>query len=186
MFSYTINNPNNFEIKTDNYYTIPFGYRCTSALACRYANIRKMSLPFDWTIPLTPNKIRKVLENNFEDFIPDVENGIFCNKYDIGLAHFNPDINTGIEEYKRRIDRFNTIINEKNKKFYFIFINYDYLNNINFRDDTYNDNIFNGMLDLEYFLKEKYNNIDYNILYFNFKHHNISENSNIINIIFYF
>ena len=39
------------------------------------------------------------------------------------------------------------------------------------------------MLDLEYFLKEKYKNIDYTILYFNFKHHNIPPNSNIINIV---
>lgn len=32
-------------------------------------------------------------------------------------------------------------------------------------------------------VKEKYTNIDYNILYFNFKHHNIPQNSNIINIV---
>jgi hypothetical protein len=109
MFSYVLNNPNNFVIKND-YVVIPFGHRCSSALACKYANIRKFSLPFDWTIPLFPNKIQKVLENNFNDFIPDVHNGIFCNKYDFILRHFNSNINNGVEEYKRRIDRFNNII----------------------------------------------------------------------------
>lgn len=39
------------------------------------------------------------------------------------------------------------------------------------------------MLELEKFITNKYINIDYNILYFNFKHHNIPTNSNIINII---
>ena len=181
MFSHKINNPNNTIIKND-YYVIPFGQRCTPALACKYANIRKFSLPFDWNIPLLPNKIQNVLENNFDDFIPDVKNNIFNNKYDICLAHFNSNINDGIDEYKRRIDRFNNIINQS-KKIYFIYINEDYLYNEQYRRDDFNDNIFNEMLELEKFIKNKYINIDYNILYFNFKHHNIPINSNIINIV---
>lgn len=42
MFSYKINNPNNFciDVKGD-YYAIPFGHRCTSALACKFAHMRK-------------------------------------------------------------------------------------------------------------------------------------------------
>ena len=183
MFSHIINNPNNFVIKND-YFIIPFGSRCTSALACKYANIRSFSLPFDWTIPLFPNKIQKVLENNFEDFIPDVYNGIFNNKYDFALAHFNTNINNGIEEYKRRIDRFINIINQP-KKIYFVYINEDYLFDNNYRKDEFNNNIFNEMLKLEKFIKDKYINIDYNILYFNFKHHNIPINYNIINIVLY-
>ena len=39
------------------------------------------------------------------------------------------------------------------------------------------------MLDLELFLKSKYVNIDFNILYFDFKEHIIPLNSNIINIV---
>ena len=181
MFSYVINNPNNFIID-DDYNVIPFGHRCSSALACKYANIRKFSLPFDWNIPLFPNKIQKVLENNFEDFIPDVYNGIFQNKYGFVLEHFNPNINNGVEEYKRRIDRFIDIMNQPRKK-YFIYINEDYLYDNSYRQDELNDNIFNEMLELEKFIKDKYINIDYNILYFNFKHHNIPTNSNIINIV---
>lgn len=181
MFSYLINNPNSLVI-TNDYVTIPFGHRCTSAIACKFANIRKFSLPFDWNFPLFPNKIQKVLENNFDDFIPDVYNGIFSNKYDFGLAHFNPNLHKGIEEYNRRIDRFNDIINQP-KKIYFVYINEDYLFDNIYRTDEFNDNIFNEMLELEKFIKDKYLNIDYNILYFNFKHHNIPTNSNIINIV---
>lgn len=181
MFSYIINNPNKFVIKND-YDIIPFGHRCSSALACKYANIRKFSLPFDWNRTLFPNKIVKVLENDFNDFIPDVHNGIFHNKYGITLAHFNPNINNGVEEYKRRIDRFIDIINQP-KKIYFVYINEDYLYDNSYRDNEFNDNIFNEMLELEKFITNKYINIDYNILYFNFKHHNIPNNSNIINIV---
>jgi hypothetical protein len=139
-------------------------------------------LPFDWTIPSFPSKIQKVLENNFDDFIPDVHNGKFNNKYNIGLAHFNTNINIGIEEYKRRIERFNNIIN-KNKKIYFVYINEDYLYNSNYRDNKFIDNNFNEMLKLEEFIKNKYINIDYGIIYFDFKSHNIPNNSNIINIV---
>jgi len=180
MFSYEINNPNNFAIKND-YVVIPFGHRCTSAIACKYANIRKFSLPFDWTSPLFPNKIQKVLENNFDDFIPDVHNGSFYNKYGVVLTHFNPNINDGIEEYKRRIERFIDIINQP-KKIYFVYINEDYLYNNNYRQDEFNDTVFNEMLELEKFINNKYINIDYNILYFNFKHYNIPIDSNIIGI----
>lgn len=182
MFSYTINNPNQIIIKKDEFVAIPFGHRCTSALACKYANIRNFSLPFDWTIPLFPKKIQKVLENNFDNFIPDVHKNIFRNKYDIGLAHFNENIDEGIEEYKRRINRFNNIINQP-KKIYFVYINEDYFYNADYRKESFNDNIFNEMLELENFLKTKYVNIDYNILYFDFKHHTIPKNSNIINIV---
>ena len=190
MFSYVINNPNNVVIKNDDYYAIPFGHRCSSALACKYANIRNFSLPFDWTIPLFPKKIQKVLKNNFDGFIPDnftveFDNYSYCifvNKYDINLSHFNSDIGKGIEEYKRRIVRFNDIINQT-KKIYFVYINEDYLYDNSYRQDEFNANIFNEMLELENFIKDKYKNIDYNILYFNFKHHNIPSNSNIINIV---
>jgi len=186
MFSHIIHNPNQFIISND-YHIIPFGHRCTSALACKYANIRKCSLPFDWINPLFPKKIKRVLENNFDDFIPNdfipySYNGFFNKKYDFALTHFNPDINNGVEEYKRRIARFNTIINQPTKK-YFIYINEDYIYDANYRNDEFNDTIFNDMLELECFIKEKYVNIDYNILYFNFKKHDIPTNSNIINIV---
>jgi hypothetical protein len=180
-FSFSINNPNNFLIAKD-YQMIPFGHRCTSALACKYANIRNTSLPFDWNMSVYPSKIIKVIENNFEDFIPDVHNNIFVNKYDIHLVHFNPNLNIGIQEYQRRINRFNTIINQA-KKIYFVYINEDYLYDDVYRLDEFNDKIFNEMLEFERFIKKKYTHIDYNILYFNFKQYDIPKDSNIINIV---
>jgi hypothetical protein len=183
MFSYKINNPNNFSIDVKgDYYAIPFGHRCSSALACKYAHMRKFSLPFDWTIPLYPSKIQKVLENDFEDYIPDVRNNVFVNKYDFELAHFNEDIDAGIEEYTRRIERFRDIIQHPKKK-YFVYINEDYFYDEKYRQNDFNDNIFNEMLELEKFIRNKYANIDYNILYFNFIEHNIPADSNIINIV---
>ena len=124
-FKYNIN-PNIIINNTEDYYVIPFGHRCSSALAIKYASLRKMSLPFDWTIPVFPKKIKNVLENNFKDFIPDVHNNIFRNKYDFGLAHFNNNIDEGIKQYERRIERFKKII-KGDTKMYFVYINEDYL-----------------------------------------------------------
>jgi hypothetical protein len=181
MFSYSINNPNNFVIQKTDYNVIPIGNKCATAIACNYANIRKMSLPFDWIVTF-PNQIQQILENNFHDFIPDVHNKVFSTKYKFVHIHFNPDVDTGIEECKRRIERFNVIINQPTK-IYFFYIHEAWLYNDKHREDQFNNNIFNKMLALEVFLKQKYTHIDYNILYFNFKHHNIPTNSNIINIV---
>jgi hypothetical protein len=188
MFSFSINNPNNFIIlndNTNNYNVIPFGHRCSSALASKYANIRNFSLPFDWGIPFYPNIIKNILANDFDGFTEftysDNNSYVSNQKYDFGSYHYNSDHNINVETFNRRIDRFNDIIIQS-KKIYFIYINEDYLYDNNYRNE-FNQNIFIDMLELEKFIKEKYINIDYNILYFDFKHHNIPKNSNIINIV---
>jgi hypothetical protein len=188
MFSYKIYNPNELAIIPDSH-VIPFGHRCSSALVCKYASLRKFSLPFDWTIPTFPGIIQEIIENNFQDFIPDVRNhkeevlnNNFPNRYGIVLSHFNGDIEEGIHEYNRRIERFNTILNES-KKLYFVYINEDYLYDPSYRNDSFNNRIFNEMRELETFLTTKYPTIDYAILYFNFKQHDIPASSNIINIV---
>lgn len=180
-FKYRINT-NIIINNNEDYYVIPFGHRCSSAIALKIASLRKMSLPFDWASPLFPKKIKNVLENNFEDFIPNVYNNIFKNKYDFSLTHFNKNIDEGIKQYERRIERFKKIIKE-DKKFYFVYINEDYLYNEKFREKEFNDNIFSQMLDLEVYLKKKYPKINFNILYFNFFEYNIPKESNIINIV---
>ena len=186
MFSYTINNPNNFIIENEEnyYYIIPFGHRCGTALACNYANIRKFSLPFDWGIPFFPQIIKNILENNFKNFTDFTyyKNITYNNIYNFSSGHYNDDHNINVETFNRRISRFNDIINQK-KKIYFVYFNEDYLYDENYRNDEFNNNIFNEMLLLENFIKNKYTNINYNILYFNFKYHNIPKNSNIINIV---
>ena len=45
-FKYNINS-NIIINNTEDYYLIPFGHRCSSALAIKFASLRKMSLPFD-------------------------------------------------------------------------------------------------------------------------------------------
>jgi hypothetical protein len=184
MFSHAIHNPNHFEIlnKDKDYNVIPFGHRCTSALACKYASLRKVSLPFDWTMPTYPDKIQQVLDADFEDFIPDVYNKKFINKYNIYLAHFNENVNVGVDEYRRRIDRFKRLIRSPTK-IYFVYIHEDYLYDPGYRKLHFNEDMFKKMLELETFLRTTYTNIDYNILYFNFKEHAIPETSNIINIV---
>lgn len=174
---------NKKNINTEKFYAIPIGPTCSSAIACKIANIRKFSLPFDWTIPSFPLKIKNVLENDFEDYIPDVKNNIYINKYDFELAHFNKDLEKGIEEYERRIDRFKNIIIDNEKNFYFIYINENYLYDELYRQKEFNDNILNELLELDNFIKNKYSYLNYNILYFNFIEDKIPENSNIINIV---
>lgn len=145
-------NPNIIINNTEGYYVIPFGQRCGSTLAIKFASLRKMSLPFDWTTLSFPKKIKNVLENNFKDFIPDVHN-IFRNKYDLSFPHFNNNIGEGIKQYERRIERFKKIILE-DKKLYFVYINENYLYNERFRKKEFNDNIFSEMLELELYLKK--------------------------------
>ena len=154
MFSYKINNPNNFIIKYDNCYIIPIGHRCATSLACIYAKIRNFSLPFDWGIPWYPKTVQKILENDFKDFcnFKCHENGYIHNPtYHFGSSHFNKDINILVDSYNRRIKRFNNIINEPKKK-YFIYINEDFLYNKTHREDIHCDKVFNELLELE---KEK-------------------------------
>jgi hypothetical protein len=184
MFSYIINNPNNFVIEND-YNIIPFGHRCSSAIVCKYANIRKMSLPFDWGLYFFPNTIQRILENNFIDFtnfVLDNDGAVRNYKYCFGSGHYSSNNDDNIAIFNRRINRFNDIM-KQNKKIYFVYTNEDYLYNKSFREDKFNDQMFNEMLELENFLKKKYTNINYNILYFSFKHHQVPKNSNIINIV---
>lgn len=184
MFSHTINNPKNFVI-TKDYIVIPFGYRCATALACKYANLRKISLPFDWGIPFFPSTIQKILTNNFNgftDFKYSDNKFIRNNVYGFGSDHYSKTHSINVETFNRRIERFKQIMTER-KKIYFVYINENYLYDTNYRQDKFVNDKFNEMLELEKFIKNKYTNIDYNILYFDFKHHNIPASSNIINIV---
>ena len=177
-----IYNPNSIVLNFEKYFVIPFGPRCTSAMITKFACLRKISLPFDWCAMIYPQMIKDVIENNFNNFIPNVKNNIFCNKYNFTLHHFNSDIEEGINEYTRRIERFRNLMNVKDK-IYFIYVNEDYLYNINFRNINFNNDIFNQMLELESYLKNKYVNLNYTILYFDFIKHDIPKESNIINIV---
>ena len=182
MFSFRIPNINKLKIERKNSNFVPFGHRCSSAVILNFSSLRKYSLPFDWTSPSYPKKIQSVIENNFDNFIPDVQNNIFCNKYDIFLAHFNKNIREGIKQYERRIERFKNIMRE-DKYFYFIYFNEDYLYDEKYRDENFSQNLFMEMLELEKYIKKKYNITNYNILYFDFIEYKVPNDSNIINIV---
>ena len=102
--------------------------------------------------------------------------------YNLTFRHNNITTDNDYNSFKRRIERFRDIIKHP-KKIYFVYINEDYFYDEEYRLNDFNDNIFNEMLELEKFIRNKYIGIDYNILYFNFKHHNIPSDSNIINVI---
>jgi hypothetical protein len=123
----------------------------------------------------------KGVKNNFEDFIPDVKNNVFRNKYGISLAHFPEDKDEGINQFKRRIKLFNEIF-QSNKTKVFVYINEDYIYSEKNRKKEFNDDIFSQMLELDLYLKEKLKN-NYIILYFHWKKEKIPSNSNIINVV---
>jgi len=186
MFSYTINNSNNLKITNHNYHVIPFGHRCGTAISCIYANIRKFALPFDWGIPWFPSTIHKVLQNNFDgiyDFTYHENSHNCINKtYNIGTQHFN-NLNEYVIKLTRRVNRWNHILQDPSHHIYFVYINEDYLYDPNYRTNKFNEKNFKEMVELECFLKQKYINLDYTILYFNFVKHDIPINSKIINIV---
>jgi len=181
-FTHSLANPNDLIIAKDDFHCVPFGNSCSSALACKYAGIRKASLPFDWAARTTPRKIKEVLESDFSDFIPDVHNNIFINKYDLSLPHFNPIVDDGIKETNRRIHRLLDILGSTTK-IYFVYVNDAYLVNGNYRQSHYTDTFFREMVDLELFLKKKFSAIDLVILFFDFKNHALPEDSNIVEFV---
>ena len=180
--SFAVNNSNNIVTNSNDCHLIPFGYNCAASLACNFANLRKFALPFDWVSPLPPDVIQNILENKLTDFIPDVRNGIFTNKYNCEFPHFNKNTEEGISAYERRITRFNDIMNDSKKK-YFICVNEYYLYSNTHRLPEWIHKNFTDMLNLDCYLKTKYVNMDYVIVYFSYTHHTIPVNHNIINII---
>ena len=124
-------------------------------------------------------KFRQAFKSSFQLFC---RTGLFENQFGIHLVHFNSNLYAGVEEYKRRIERFVDIVNRPNK-IYFVFIHEDYLYIDAYRNEEFNNALFNDMLDLEKYIKEKYIHIDYTILYLDFKHHPIPPNSKIFNIV---
>lgn len=188
-FSHTFNDEKvsliNFSSEGD---IIPIGSRCTSAIACHYANLHKESLPFDWTIPLTPDKSLDIIEKGFKGFIPSkiTIGERVVNEYGIGLAHFSEHTSTdeGVEVYKQRIARFNRVIQNTSKHKYFIYVNEDYLYNKNYRGKLFNKKKFDDVLALERYFKGNFPGLSFKILYFDFVNHEhrINESSSVIPI----
>lgn len=161
---------------------IPIGLRCTSAIATKSAGLRQCSLPFDWLDKAYPIKVRNVLEADFADFIPDVYQGQFINKYEIHFPHFNPDLEKGIQECVRRMDRFRSMLQTESMIF-FVYVNEDYLYNPMFRDPYVNQKMFEHMEEVDALLASKVCH-QYKILYIDFvQHESNSDTSHIESIV---
>ena len=183
MFSYTQHSVNaDVEFHPNaTYIIIPFGHRCTSAIACKMAGLRKCSLPFDWINSGYPAKLHHAIKDDFRHYIPDEyqdNQEAVMNKYDILLAHVNKNRDNGVAEYERRIQRFRDIIGNNTAK-YFVCIYEDYLYNAMHREKDYHQDVFQGILEFEKYYKATYGT-NFNILWFDFVKHDIPEDSNII------
>ena len=178
---YTINNPMKISFLTGKP-VISIGIRCTSAIACRYAGIRKVAMPFDWTIPTTPSIVQAILEEDFKDFIPDVANEKFINRYGIRLAHFNPDRNAGIEAMKRRISRCRQLLNTYSGRIYFVYTHEDYLYDPAHRATTYTTERYNEMIQLYNYMCDTFPRLDIVIIYIDFADHPRIPSANIVHV----
>lgn len=131
-------------------------------------------------------KIIQILENKFKGFIPDniSANCVVKNMYGIGLAHFSEPnkIQEGISIYKERINRFNNLMQSSSTK-YFIYVNEDYLYRQPNREESFDKNIFDEMLELERYLKVSYSHFLFKILYFDFMNHIVPQDSDIVPIL---
>lgn len=178
---YSILNPQNISFLKGKP-VISIGIRCTSAIACRYAGLRKMAMPFDWTIPTTPAVVQNVLQEGFKDFIPDVANELFVNKYGIRLAHFNPNRNMGIQAMKRRIARCMQLLNTYSGRIYFVYTHEDYLYDPTHRTKTYTAERHDEMVRLYNYICETFPRLDIVVIYIDFADHPIVPSANIVHI----
>jgi hypothetical protein len=192
-YKYEINNPNNIHINgsIENIEVIPIGFRCSTAIACMYSNLRNYSLPFDWVTHALPYKINQVFEKDFVNFLPtdlSIDKRHNTNIYNIALAHFsqmcNKDKNKGIIIMNRRIERLKKILTN-NKVKYFIYINENHIperyRNVKL-DKNLSNKTFNEIIELDNFFKKHYSHCKCIIIYIDFFSHNVPIDSNIIHI----
>lgn len=125
-------------------YIISLGCDCQVAYQLQRLNLRRCSLPFDWTVT-TSTKTLKVLKKNFRGWMKfrklrdlnkptldrlGLRKQVLDSKYDINHIHVFYEKNSIKNQYKaikiiqkKRIKRFLEIINKKNNKILFIITN---------------------------------------------------------------
>ena len=138
---------------------IPIGIDCDVAFMCKEFNMRNCAYPFDHIV--TYDGITKILENNFNNFIPEINentinNHVFDKNYNTKFIHDNFLLQEDKDKYKRRIDRFLEILNT-NKKIVFIKKGHS----IHHHNEL--DNIVNEYEEVKN-LNTNYKNLDYEIV----------------------
>jgi len=94
---------------------IPIGVDCGMANIIKKYDLRSYSFPFDWIVSY--NGVSRCIKDDFKLFIPTDK----LNEYDMFFPHdFTSSIKEDTEKYKRRIDRFNTILQTSLETIYFI------------------------------------------------------------------
>lgn len=137
---------------------LPIGVDCGNAEFLKKNNIRNFALPFDWVV--TYNGVSNIIANDFYNFIPNnYEN--YNNIYSISFPHNKfPDDN---EKIVRRINRFKNILETTNEKIFFLRKGHGAHNH-----GEHNNNILKNEItdaeDLDNILKEKYPNLNYEII----------------------
>ena len=97
---------------------VPIGIDYDVAFMCKEFKMRNCAYPFDHIV--TYDGITKILENNFEKFIPEINeniinNHVFDKNYNTKFIHDNFLLEEDKDKYKRRIDRFLKILDDKKK-----------------------------------------------------------------------
>jgi hypothetical protein len=138
-------------------------------------------MPFDWAALTIPGNLKHAIEDDLRNYIPDVKNGVFMNSYNIKLPHFNPQLDLGINEHHRRIDRFKGLLSGPAHLF-FVYTNEPYLIHKGYREGPSIERCHKDMVDLDDLLASKYPALAYNILYIDFVDHPRLDDSRIIPI----
>jgi hypothetical protein len=142
---------------------IPIGIDCDIAFMCKEFNMRKTAYPFDHIV--TYDGITKILENNFNNFIPkinenNINNHVFDKNYNTKFIHDNFLLQEDKDKYKRRIDRFLKILNTNTK---IVFIKKGHsIHHHNELDNIVNE--YEEVKKLNEYLKTNYKNLDYEIV----------------------
>jgi hypothetical protein len=148
---------------------IPFGLRCSNALALVKLEYRKYSLPFDYIHINNIKNLFECLTDDFKNFLVKNPNDNTLNLYNmqLGIEHlflnFYDIKNENYLLLNKRIKRFYEILNS-NKKICFIFSNEDYFYSESFRN---NNQDFEYLIKIQNLLKTRYPNLHFNIININ-------------------
>ena len=111
-------------------YIIPLGSQCFSAFFLKTNNLKKTSYPFDWIFS-NPTVIINILDDNFKIFLDKnyyviKDENLNQNKHSIYLPelmmfnHKNPYKDEDYLYYTRCVNRFNNILQKKEKKLFLL------------------------------------------------------------------